>query len=151
MPVKPSKGSRAALTSSSPKHVSKAPEFVSETQFNAALRDVLRGQGLKVLHLRECDQDGPSDLIVWRGIMVLAWAELKMNNEPLRPSQKEFLREVGPAGNAYVIRCFGSVQVLVLRNDDPLWSSLKNVQWVPDFRTFDWSQGFREWMQASTS
>lgn len=67
--------------------------FKNEAEFNARMRAMFRHCGLQCLHIREADVPGPSDLVVWHGQQLVAWIELKIDNEEVRPSQKEFLRD----------------------------------------------------------
>lgn len=67
--------------------------FPSETALNAAMRGVFRTAGLRCAHVKEADQPGPLDLIVWKGRALVCWIEVKLDDEPVRPSQTEFFRE----------------------------------------------------------
>jgi hypothetical protein len=67
--------------------------FKDETAFNAAVRGILRSRGLKCCHVRETDTPGPLDLVVWLGRVLVCWIELKLDDEEVRPSQVEFLRQ----------------------------------------------------------
>lgn len=88
--MRSSKSSPAAL---SPKLPRQAAELKDETALNRQFRVALRADGLSVTHLRETDFPGATDLIVWDGVEILGWVELKMGDEKLRPSQVEFMTE----------------------------------------------------------
>lgn len=78
---------------------------MNETQFNAGLRAVLRAQGLGALHVREADQPGTADLLIWKGQRLLAWVELKIGDHEVEPQQWQFLEEqVKRGSSAYVVR-----------------------------------------------
>lgn len=122
-----------------------------EGDFNLSIRTIMRAQGLKAIHIREADDPGASDLIVAKGPRILAWAELKMDNEPLRPSQVEFLRAMDTnAGNAFVLRMHGNTGIVSVER--PLktdgWST-DNKKLIVIHRTqgldFDWATGFARW------
>lgn len=85
-----------------------AVQFRNETEFNSWMREVLRSAGLGCLHIREADIPGPSDLIIWKGPRIIAWIELKIDDEPVRPSQKEFLRERRKEGSLALVFRFKS-------------------------------------------
>lgn len=112
-------------------------EFRDETEFNAALREVLQEHGFKVIHIRETDTPGVVDLLIWDKSWIVAWMELKMGSETLRPSQIEFLREVE---NGLVVR-YGRERgaVTVARIDGRI------VAYIDDFRDFDWGNRLRGW------
>lgn len=117
---------------------------MTETKFNSELRSVLRAQGLGVLHIREADQPGPTDLLIWEGRRVLAWAELKVGDNDTDPQQDQFIKaREAEGGNAYVLTLDpeGSVEITIW---DPLW---EGGDWVTlhhakQFRRMDWRQFF---------
>lgn len=126
-----------------------------ESDFNSALRRVLRLQGLRVIHIVEADETGVSDLEVWLGNTILAWMELKVDNEKLRPSQVEFLRERDrESGNAFVVRLAGNTGVLSVERP-PLvtgWST-DNKDLMVLHRTmrhgdFDWGPALSRWKRT---
>lgn len=115
--------------------------FRNETHFNAYLRGVLRGQGLQCLHIRETDADGVADLLVWAGTVMLAWAELKVADEPLRPAQKGFLRDTQDReGGAYVIKLLtrDSPRCIILRGAKTWDGDLYRLADVPEPMAFNW-------------
>lgn len=122
----------------------KVPKNADETWFNAFLREVMRAQGLRVIHVREADTPGPSDLIVWSGSEVLGWVELKVDGKPLEKSQKEFLRERdAEAGNAYVFNLNRKDGIIrTFRGADLLWNSLSTIDDVLDPAAISWKQWF---------
>lgn len=83
----------------------------TETDWNWHIRKALRSQGFRVLHIRETNETGVADLLVYRKIRVTgispaeftdlqtiaAWLELKVDNSKstsnIRPAQREFMRE----------------------------------------------------------
>lgn len=83
----------------------------TETDWNWHIREALRAQGFRVLHIRETNETGVADLIVYRGVQIpgvkydgsinlqtiAAWLELKVDNSKstsnIRPAQREFMRE----------------------------------------------------------
>jgi hypothetical protein len=85
------------VSSRSKPELSGQPYTRSETAFNADFREVLKAQGLGVLHIRETDTPGAFDLLVtivrldWPPQHV--WIELKVMDEEMRPSQVNFHRE----------------------------------------------------------
>ena len=66
--------------------------FKDEAVFNAAVRGVFRCNGFKAVHVRETDAPGPLDLVVWKDTELVGWFELKIDDEQVRPSQIEFMR-----------------------------------------------------------
>ena len=116
---------------------------MSETKFNAELRAVLRAQGLRALHIREADQPGASDLVVWQGREILAWAELKVFPNTAEPHQTQFLEERQvEGGNAYVITLMGHVgrhhvQIAVLQFGKWVVTDV-----VTNYHKYDWRSYF---------
>jgi hypothetical protein len=118
---------------------------VLEKDFNRDLRGLIRAQGLGAIHVVEADFDGVSDLIVYDGPLILGWLELKVDGEPLRPSQVEFLRDRDKAtGNAFVVRMLSSSGIMSIERprSDYDWST-NNKELVVLHRTallgnFDW-------------
>jgi hypothetical protein len=117
----------------------RSPYTTDEGVFNADYRSLLRLHGLSVLHVRETDIPGAFDLCIWRGTRLLGWSELKIGNEELRPSQKEFARAY-KTSPLYVIRLWDEdqalIQIPVLGNP---WEF--HTYRIVNFRTFDW-RGF---------
>lgn len=75
---------------------------ITETEFNSAMREALRSQGYRVLHIREADITGVADLIVYKMISgyqrIYAWLEIKVRDDKNysgipRPAQFEFMRD----------------------------------------------------------
>lgn len=112
-------------------------EFREETEFNAALREVLKSHGLKAVHIRETDTPGVVDLLVWDKSWIIAWMELKMGSETLRPSQVEFLREVE---NGLVVRYVREGGAIVVARIDG-----RIMAYIDDFRKFDWKNRLKDW------
>jgi hypothetical protein len=67
--------------------------MMSETEFNAELRKVLRAHGIRAIHIREADQPGVLDLLCYDGDRILGWLELKIKNTAVRTSQREFIKD----------------------------------------------------------
>ncbi len=64
-----------------------------ETELNRSVRSAIRSLGLAVVHIRETDVPGATDLVIWKGTDIRGWMELKMNDEAIRKSQIEFMNE----------------------------------------------------------
>lgn len=64
-----------------------------ETELNRSVRQALRQSGLSVVHIRETDVPGATDLVIWKGTEIMGWMELKMNDEAVRKSQIEFMND----------------------------------------------------------
>lgn len=92
---------------------------VLEAQFNKDLRTILRRHGMVAIWVREADVVGVADLLVFKGQQIKAWLELKVDDEEVRPSQREFLRaRDAEAGNAFVLRYISHTgNILVFRAD----------------------------------
>lgn len=89
---------------------------MNETKFNAELRAILRVQGWWALHIREADQPGAADLVMWQGPHSVTWAELKIEDHEVEPHQWQFLEDRVKEGFcAYVVRLRGSHAVEVAR------------------------------------
>ncbi len=119
------------------------PYTRSETAFNADFREVLRAQDLGVLHVRDTDTPGVFDLLCtyedWDGRKMSVqhfWVELKVWDEPLRPSQITFQRERGTEV-MFVLRLREGYAVRVNNRDDQ-----KEIWWTADFRLHDWRETF---------
>lgn len=117
--------------------------FDSEAEFNTAVRGVLRGRGLQCIHVREADVPGPLDLVVWLGRALVCWIELKIDDQEVRPSQKEFIRDNG--NNCIVMRWLNDRQIIQvwfasMRLTDPpyrmTWQEFAN-EWSP--KLFVWA------------
>lgn len=76
--------------------------MMAETPFNAMLRVALKRQNLKCIHIRETENPGVLDLIVYKGSWLVAWVELKVADEKVRPSQIDFMR--AHPDNSMVVR-----------------------------------------------
>lgn len=114
---------------------------MTETEFNAAFRAVLRTQGLGGLHIREADQPGVSDLVVWQGRSLQAWAELKVDDRAVEPQQMQFLQErETESGSAYVIRFNNNTGLTYVAR--PLSTGLVMVDVFPNFRLVKWKEFF---------
>lgn len=118
---------------------------MNETKFNAELRAVLRSQGLGVLHIREADQPGPADLVIWQGPRLVAWVELKFGDHDTEPHQEQFIkaREL-EGGNAYVFTLWedGEMSVDIW---DPKWEGLGDwvtLDWIQKWRLINWPEFF---------
>jgi hypothetical protein len=113
---------------------------VVETDFNRWLRGVLAAQGLEAIHIKEAHFPGVADLLIFKGQQIVAWAELKVNDEEVRPSQREFLRaRDAEAGNAYVLRYMpatGNVMVFRAAAEAPM-ATVKLMS--------AWEQNFNRW------
>ena len=119
---------------------------MDETEFNGRMRVIFRSQGLNVLHIREADVPGPADLIVWRGRELLAWVELKVDEEEVRISQIEFLRDRrAEADNAYVFRYMNRSQLIRVYRPQVVEASSawKPLAVVP--MTIDWPKHLEAW------
>lgn len=127
------------------------PYTRSETAFNADLREVLRAQGLGVIHVRETDTPGAFDLLVTEthertrhGVSQLIphrfmWIELKVMDEDLRPSQRTFARSHREAGELLmVIRLRADHAVQVLES-----TAARELLWTGDFTKFGWAGWLR--------
>lgn len=104
-------------------------EQLSETEFNARLRSLMRAQGLKAIHVREADEPGVLDLVVYQSEALYGWLELKVDNEAVRTSQKEFLRD---HRNSYVLRYMSrSGNILVYRRnaETPMATVKIGIDW----------------------
>lgn len=114
-----------------------------ETKFNSDFRAVLRAQGLGNLHIREADEPGASDLVVWQGRTILAWAELKVNDREVESQQYQFLmqRET-EGGNAYVIR-YSTTSGLV-RVFRPIPEGYQLLEVVNNFGLEKWGPFFQD-------
>ena len=66
--------------------------FKNETEFNAAVRGVFRTWEWGCVHVREADTPGVLDLVAWKPNRVW-WIELKVDDEEIRSSQLEFIRD----------------------------------------------------------
>lgn len=118
------------------------PYTRSETAFNADLREVLRAQGLGVMHIRETDTPGAFDLLIddvkdgWPPRYL--WAELKLMDKELEPSQRTFYRTRLARGDLLcVIRLREDHAVLVRDGQD-----IKEHLWIADYRIHDWKKTF---------
>lgn len=110
-----------------------------EDQHNRELRRVLRAQKFRVLHVREADEVGVLDLIVWRNRQLLGWVELKVDDGQLRTAQREFIRgELRDGGKVYVIQFDGESSGCYVTD---MRSS--HVAIVMDYKNFDWAYIFR--------
>lgn len=84
-----------------------------ETKFNLNFRTLLRAHKLGAIHIREADEVGVADLMIYappQGPLdfhsrFLGWVELKVGNNPLDTSQKDFLKK----------ECLKDVRVYVAR------------------------------------
>jgi hypothetical protein len=133
------------LASSRSKPESSAQPYTrAETAFNADLRAVLKAQGLGALHVRETDTPGAYDLLItldeqgWPPQHM--WAELKLMDKPLEPSQRTFWRERHALNEMLlVIRLREDHSVLVRDGQD-----VKEHLWIGDFQTHDWKGTFKK-------
>lgn len=133
------------MASSRSKPESSAQPYTrAETAFNADLRAVLKTQGLGALHVRETDTPGAYDLLISYTEHGLPpqhlWAELKLMDKPLEPSQRTFYRERHALDEMLlVIRLREDHSVLVKDGVDG-----KEHLWVGDFQTHDWKGTLRK-------
>lgn len=67
-------------------------QFKDETAFNAAVRGLFKTWGWGCIHVREADTPGVLDLVAWKPNRVW-WIELKIDDEAVRTSQLEFIRD----------------------------------------------------------
>ena len=116
-------------------------QFKDETEFNGAVRDVFTAHGLRCVHVREAHTPGPLDLVVWRGRVMVAWIELKIDNEEVRPSQKEFIR-ADPA-RCIILRWRTKEQAVFIEWPDLPKAPPYRLTWN-EFRG-DWSRHLAEW------
>jgi len=86
--VKSSKDSPAPLSRMSQRSIIR-----DETELNRSVRSAIRARGLAVVHIRETDVPGATDLVIWKGTDIRGWMELKMNDEAVRKSQIEFMNQ----------------------------------------------------------
>lgn len=115
----------------------------SETAFNFRMREILRAQGLRCLHVRDTDTPGVCDLLVWHrrydGEMQAIWLELKIGDEELRPSQIEFMHNESSEGApTYVVRLYGERHVKLSVPILHRKGSFTMVREIDDFKTFNW-------------
>lgn len=118
------------------------PYTRSETAFNADLREALRTQGLGAIHVRDTDTPGAYDLLIthvrqgWPPQSL--WAELKVMDKELEPSQRTFFRTRIAMGELLtVIRLREDHAVLVRDGQD-----IKEHLWIADYRLHDWKKTF---------
>lgn len=103
----------------------------TETDFNWHMREALREQSYHAFHIRETDEPGKADLIVYKGypqldgagplVCLEAWLELKIQNDikHIRPGQKEFMRHHWELGrNAMFVMRDRKTGLLVIRQGD---------------------------------
>lgn len=116
-------------------------QFENETEFNGAVRDAFTAHGLRCVHVREAHVPGPLDLVVWKGRVMVAWIELKMDKEEVRPSQKEFIRQ--DPQRCLILRWSTKEQMVLIE-----WpSSPRQVPYRLTWDEFaaDWSRNVAEW------
>ena len=116
---------------------------MTETEFNRQMREVLRAQGMRCLHIREADQPGVLDLIVWTVIPLPRtpprWLELKIGDEEVRPSQVDFMWGTADPARCIILRLRGDKKVDL---EVPVPDSKGNFMshgYIEDFRKFDWA------------
>lgn len=118
---------------------------MNETAFNADLRAVMRTQGLGVLHIREADQPGTADLLIWQDWQSSSsWVELKVGDHQVEPHQWQFLEERAKEG----FPCF--VVTLKGGKGEPAGVHVGRVAgrghrcyyvgYKPDFHKVDWAK-----------
>lgn len=125
---------------------------MTETDFNALMRAVFRVQGLRSYHIREADTTGLSDLIVYEGAHILAWAELKLENRPLEISQTQWLPEQDALShNCFVIEHLDGPAARLKRPADggKDWTRLDTCAMIRDVRTADWRYLFRQYTKQA--
>lgn len=138
------------MASSRSKSEKSQPYTRSETAFNADLREVLKSQGLGVLHVRETDTPGAFDLLCtyedWRDKRMSVphfWVELKVMDEPLRPSQVTFQRDRGTEV-MFVLRLREGYSAQLKNGDDK-----HEILWTADFRLHSWKHVFERQVEVS--
>lgn len=126
------------MASSRSKSETLLPYTRSETAFNADLREVLKAQGLGALHIRETDTPGAFDLLCTYPLWAAShfWVELKIMDEPLRPSQITFQRERSSEAMFVMHLREGYAVRLCDRLDK------REILWVVDFRKHRWVEEF---------
>lgn len=67
--------------------------MILETPFNAMVRAALKRQGLQCRHIRETENPGVLDLIIFKDHLLVSWLELKVGDNPLEASQEEFIKD----------------------------------------------------------
>lgn len=99
----------------------------SETDFNWHMRMALQEQGYRATHIRETDEPGKADLLVYQycddhdTVEIEAWLELKIHNEVsgIRTGQREFMRDHWHMGhNAMFVMRDRKTALLVIRQGD---------------------------------
>jgi hypothetical protein len=121
---------------------------MNETEFNAGMRRAIRAHGLRVMHIRETDTPGVLDLMVYQGspvgiTLIIAWVELKLQGEELRPSQVNFIREHFDDGcPIYIMQLRRDGEVDVYRPEARDADVLTLIRSIPDYRQFNWRQFF---------
>lgn len=116
-----------------------------ETEFNLRMRQVIRAHGFRCLHIREADEPGVLDLIVYLQNVIFAWIELKRDNEEVRTSQIQFMKSHSSLGMppVYLMRLrTESGQVDVYRPNMAggrrMGPDFMLVRTIPDYQQFDW-------------
>lgn len=106
----------------------------TETDFNWHLREALKQQGYRATHIRETDEPGKADVLVYSqelgsaypdrptGLTVInAWLELKIDNDvgTIRAGQKQFMRDHWTLGhNAMFVMRDRKTAMIVIRQGD---------------------------------
>ncbi len=121
------------------------PKRADEAWFNAELRSALRAQNLSCAHVRETDQPGFSDLLIWSVAEIVGFVEIKIDGAALEVGQREFLRKQdAAAGNAYVFdldRKDGTIRMF--RGATHTWSTLRMCGMEEDIN-IPWRRWFWE-------
>jgi hypothetical protein len=88
--------------------------FKDETALNKHLRSRIKGLGFQCVHVKETDTPGPLDLLAWKGTFYV-WIELKLDDERVRESQREFIRTQYKEGvRAFVVRYWNDTENYVV-------------------------------------
>lgn len=117
----------------------RAPVIASETEFNLLMRGALLDQGHHNLHIREANVPGVSDLIIYTAADF--WVELKVDDEEVRPSQREFSRTLWDRHrNSFFLRLNRKTREITIYDgrENPLTTVTSDVS------ATDWVQAFRK-------
>lgn len=115
-----------------------------ETDLNRQVRGAIRRGGLPVVHIRETDIPGATDLLVWKNTEIMGWIELKMNYEAVRKSQVEFMNDrLKETNRVYLARFITSDDVLRIYR----WPAVDSypMEVIKDFKTYDWNSSIHRW------
>lgn len=107
-------------------------QFKDETALNAAVRGVFKTWGWGCVHVREADTPGVLDLVAWKEPHRIWWIELKIDDEAVRASQLEFIRNNPRVSSVFRWHTVTEIMEVTLQSRTKLMSWPEFAGWISE-------------------